>query len=624
MDFLEYGQPWALWEIVKLIGLGGFSAVYEACRKTKIKTARAAIKIIQSPYSEDSELREYSNQLDLITSESNPNIVRIEDHLIRSVSSLPGEPTKSLVYIREELLEEIKRYFHNCAFDEKVIVKMGIDICSALESLEHLEIIHGRVIPNNIFVVEGTGGEPLFKLACDTVVMQQRNSMSPPRNEEAVFYTRYYSAPEIINNKITDKTADIYSLGITLYKYLNHGLFPFMRAETSATYSNYEYAEEIRLKNTQKMPAPAGTSDELSAIILKAVSYNPSDRFQSAAEFKNALSSYLYPAMQAESFPELPWRNWYITRRIGSGGFSTVYEAEQKTNTSRIRHSAVKIVEIPGNDENLEKIRYAAGLLMIPTSRYLDQSYEAAKEEINAYETFINHPNIVHLEDSECISHYDPSEEITRYTIFMRLELLKRIQDHFSNNRMDENTVLKMGIHISSALEQIESYRTADGKRVFHRDVTPENILVSVSINGQTYFKLNDFGIVRKVRESFETSMTDVGKPFFIAPEIKNKRRANPTIDVYSLGIVMYFYLNDNCMPFMDTSDSVSEAEEKRLSGKETIPAPKQASKQLGEIVLKAIAYNPEDRFKNASEMKKALLTYRYSLPDFMEQLLDY
>ena len=172
----------------------------------------------------------------------------------------------------------------------------------------------------------------------------------------------------------------------------------------------------------------------------------------------------------------------------------------------------------------------------------------------------------------------------------------------------------------------IESYKTKDGKRVFHRDVTPENILIAETPDGRIRFKLSDFGIIRKTSEFFTTQMTKIGKKFYIAPDIIQSNTASSSIDVYSLGMTLYFFLNDNLWPFVSKEDladpdAMRKAEAIRVGGKESVSRPKNASEELSAIVLKAIAYKPEDRYQSASEMRDALLEYQRSSPDLLKQM---
>ena len=99
------------------------------------------------------------------------------------------------------------------------------------------------------------------------------------------------------------------------------------------------------------------------------------------------------------------------------------------------------------------------------------------------------------------------------------------------------------------------------------------------------------------------------GTPGYMAPEVYRRRLTDTRSDIYSLGVVLYQCLNDNRLPFVPENfspEDIDAAIEKRLSG-EQIPDPAHGSRGLKEVVLKAIAERPEDRYQSAVEMYRAL-----------------
>ena len=105
---------------------------------------------------------------------------------------------------------------------------------------------------------------------------------------------------------------------------------------------------------------------------------------------------------------------------------------------------------------------------------------------------------------------------------------------------------------------------------------------------------------------------TKVGTYKYMAPEVYNNRPYGSGADLYSLGLVLYWLLNDRRMPFMPLPPAKilagqdEEARQRRLSG-EPLPPPTHGSAELKAIVLKACAYAQEERFHSAREMYEAL-----------------
>ena len=103
-----------------------------------------------------------------------------------------------------------------------------------------------------------------------------------------------------------------------------------------------------------------------------------------------------------------------------------------------------------------------------------------------------------------------------------------------------------------------------------------------------------------------------------MAPEVYKEEEYNSSVDIYSLGIVMYRLLNDNRAPFLPAYPSPikhSDRESalvKRISGV-SLPAPKNASGRLAEIVLKACAYSPKDRYSSPIQMRQELEAILYN-----------
>ena len=122
-------------------------------------------------------------------------------------------------------------------------------------------------------------------------------------------------------------------------------------------------------------------------------------------------------------------------------------------------------------------------------------------------------------------------------------------------------------------------------------------------------YKLGDFGVSKVM--SHTTGATMTGTEGYMAPEVLHIEKYGKEVDIYSLGIVMYWLLNNRRMPFIGADEKVTlvnanQAAMRRYHG-EKIPAPKNGSDELKKIVLKACEYKPKDRYLTAQEMYDAL-----------------
>ena len=101
--------------------------------------------------------------------------------------------------------------------------------------------------------------------------------------------TYSYMAPEMYKGEKYDSRVDIYSLGIVLYRLMNHNRLPFMSLEKQfITYRDKENALNKRVAGEQ-MSAPVDAGTQFARIIMKACAYDPAQRYQTPEELYSAL-----------------------------------------------------------------------------------------------------------------------------------------------------------------------------------------------------------------------------------------------------------------------------------------------------------------------------------------------
>ena len=203
--------------------------------------------------------------------------------------------------------------------------------------------------------------------------------------------------------------------------------------------------------------------------------------------------------------------------------------------------------------------------------------------------------NIVYCDDVKYIQH----DKGMGWNIFIKMELLTALPRALGKTVTDEQ-VIKIGTDICSALAFCEK------RNLLHRDIKPQNVFVAPD---GTY-KLGDFGIAKTAERT--TSGTKTGTYKYMAPEVYNNQPYGGKADIYSLGLVLYWLLNERRTPFLPlppttpTATEEDKARAMRFSG-EPIPAPAHGSAELQRIVLKACAFDQQDRYQNANEMLQDL-----------------
>lgn len=282
---------------------------------------------------------------------------------------------------------------------------------------------------------------------------------------------------------------------------------------------------------------------------------------------------------------------------IGSGGFSTVYEIVRTDEFGMEEHAALKVISVPENKSDITAFR-DDGLDDKSITAYFKTQVDDISKEFFLLSGMKGNSHIVSYEDHQIVQHdNDPG-----WDILIRMELLASLTDYyranFANTAIDEMTVIKIGVDLCKALELCEK------KNIIHRDIKPQNIFVNQ--NGD--FKLGDFGIARV--SDHTTKATKAGTYTYMAPEVYLGRSYNARVDQYSLGLVLYWLLNERRMPFapqgVPTADDNSKALQRRMNG-ERIPEPLHGSPELKKIVLRACAFDPNERFSGPMEMRLAL-----------------
>ena len=291
------------------------------------------------------------------------------------------------------------------------------------------------------------------------------------------------------------------------------------------------------------------------------------------------------------------WPEWKGVKRINRGSFGVVYEAV-RTDHDVESHAAIKVISIPQDEAELESIR-SAGMSDEATKTYLQEVVNDFANEIRLMESFKGCQNIVSVEDYKVVEKTDG----VGCDIYIRMELLTPLNTYISDKTLSEREVIELGCDICSALERCAQ------RNVIHRDIKPDNIF----INEFGDYKLGDFGIARKL-ENMTSGLSQKGTYNYMAPEVEKGSSYDATVDIYSLGIVLYWLLNNKRLPFVSTEKKLLSprdlvtANRRRLDG-EPLPAPCNASPAMAEVILKACDPDPRKRFASAKEMKNALKT---------------
>ena len=601
------------WIITREIGQGAAGKVYEIKKNGVGQEIRSALKVVMIPSSNSiienlvsegmarTDVANYFKEFVekvlyevkiMIALREHPNIVAYEGHCVLSHEDGIGWD----ILIKMELLTSLQEWLSNHLAYGRTMIRMGKEISSALMYMLDHNLIHRNIKPDNIFV----DSSETFKLGGFGVTTTIEDAINNPGKVG----TESYMAPEVYFGKKYNAQIDIYSLGMVLYKSQNSNRLPFYPFVTEKLiHSDRETALMKRMQG-KTLPEPVDGSKEFKAIILKACEYLPKNRYATMKELHDDLKKI--EEMESGIKRQLDrsvdytigtavYNDWIITREIGQGATDHVYEIKKNGYGEEIR-SALKVIRIPKSPSDIKAVM-SEGMTQEDVTDYFKGFVDEILHEIGIMVSLKDHPNIVTYEDHCVITHGD---EIG-WDILIKMELLTPLQEWQMEHPMNETEVVRLGCEISSALAYAADHH------LIHRDVKPENIFV----DSMGRFKLGDFGIARTI-EKTTGGFSKKGTESYMAPEVYHGKQYNTQVDIYSLGIVLYRFLNYNRLPFyppINEKITYSDRETalmKRVQGL-AIPEPINGSAELKTVVLKACEYLPEKRYASISELHNEL-----------------
>ena len=257
-----------------------------------------------------------------------------------------------------------------------------------------------------------------------------------------------------------------------------------------------------------------------------------------------------------------------IIKSIGEGGMANVYLAY---DTILDRNVAIKVLR--GDLANDEKF----------VRRFQREALSASS---------LSHPNIVAM--------YDVGEDNGLYYIVMEY-----VEGKTLKQLLKKRGSLTLSEAIDIMLQLTDGMAHAHDSYIVHRDLKPQNIMIQD--DGQ--IKITDFGIAMALNSTQLTQTNSVmGSVHYLPPEQAAGKGATIKSDIYSMGIIFYELLTGE-LPFK--GDSAVEIALKQM--KEPLPDVHKLNNDIPQsienIILKATAKNPKNRYDDAKSMHNDLLT---------------
>lgn len=315
--------------IRKLLGRGGMGAVYEGYQE--MLERKLAVKVMnpdhaQNPIAPAYFLREARSASRL----RHPNIIQIYDFgeenglLYIAMEYIPGRPLDDI--ITDEFPLSAER-----------IVHILVQLLSALEEAHANHIIHRDIKPENLMIEYARDGRDIVKVL-DFGIAKPTEEASNLTNKGAVMGTPQYMSPEQACGKPLDGRSDLFSVGVMLYEMLTE-MPPFYD----------KVLANLLIKLIQQEPAsPSAARPDLvihpglEAVCLRALRKNVDQRYQTAAEFQQALEETL--ATGATSAPANAPK-MFVFKRNADGSSGKI--ASLKARASNSAASERTVLEEP-------------------------------------------------------------------------------------------------------------------------------------------------------------------------------------------------------------------------------------------------------------------------------------
>jgi serine/threonine protein kinase len=261
-----------------------------------------------------------------------------------------------------------------------------------------------------------------------------------------------------------------------------------------------------------------------------------------------------------------------IARKLGKGGMGTVYEGIDKTSNRRV---AIKVLH-----RDIAQHRDV-------TLRFINEA-----RALNV----VRHQNLVQ------VIHLGKLEDATPYLVMEYLDGVS-LTTRLREGRLSVHQALEICAQAASALI------AAHEKGIVHRDIKPDNLMVTADSSGALIVKVFDFGIAKLPPEHMSAELTFLrtqsgqllGTPYYMAPEqCKSEPQITEKVDVYALGTVLFCCLAGRT-PFV--SQAQGDAAMMHLCAQQIADAPPllseylpSAAPELVALVDRLLAKNPDAR----------------------------
>ena len=246
----------------------------------------------------------------------------------------------------------------------------------------------------------------------------------------------------------------------------------------------------------------------------------------------------------------------------------------------------VKVVSVPSSQSQLEALILTGAYSDRDAAlNYFKEIADNVAQEVDILEKLSELEGFLPFKACQI----ETKESEDGYDVYLLSNYKRTLQKHFLRHSFTHLDALNLGLDLCAAL----SVCRRNG--YLYIDLKPSNIYVT----DQRLFRIGDLGFIRLDALKY-ASVPEKYMSVYTPPEVRDAFSAlNTTMDIYAAGLILYQTYNNGELPFND-----------EIHPGDTLPAPLYADYEMSEIILKACAANPEDRWQDPTEMGQAIISY--------------
>lgn len=269
---------------------------------------------------------------------------------------------------------------------------------------------------------------------------------------------------------------------------------------------------------------------------------------------------------------------------------------------SRVIHTAtgtrciVKQISIPESETNTQALLLTGAVSdREEATAYYATVVDQYRTELRAFRALAASPYFLSYARFQVV----PKEGQPGFDLYLLAPCRTSLGAFLSENAIRQKKAVQLGLDLCHALSALRE------QGYLYLDLKPGNVFLE---NGT--FCIGDFGLAQRKDLRF-AAMPGRYLSSFTAPELCSVTgELNETVDLYAVGLLLYYIYNGNHAPFEEAGTTEKAANNRRISGEE-LPTPLYADYEMDAILRKACAFRPEDRYQTPEELAAALEDYQ-------------